>query len=299
LENADLVEIEEDEEYRVRSAVVSAIACVRAKDGLTPPSVIQFLETILESEDAEMLANIVYDDENRIIEETFLKAKAGKGAVGDEMDPVPIAPPPLSYSSSMLVADALLALCHVNAIPAVITDPTTGISITSTGEHPMNRLFKVARNWLEWELYRENIRLEIAESIDSGISGNCHDGIAACAVIAMSNIAILVLSTTDTSIESTDSSSSSFQLLQDAASVKFYLDVLDNVPVRNDLTRAACAQALSCICCASDRLEQDKVEPVGLLISLEMLLTRILGTYKVSRKSTLVTGDFTDLILSL
>jgi hypothetical protein len=285
LENAELVEVEEDEEYRVRSAVVTSIACIRAKDGLTPVSVIQFLETILESDDAEMLANIVYDDENRIIEESFLKAKAAKGAVGDESDPVPIAPPPLSYSSSMLVADALLALCHVNATPAVITDPTTGISIPSTGEHPMNRLFKVARNWLEWELYRENIRLEVAASIDAGISGNCHDSIAACAIISMSNIAILMLSTTDASVENRTASSSSKHLLQEAASMKFYLDILDNEPVRNDLTRAACAQALSCICCASDRLEQEKVEPVGLLISLEILLDRILGTYRVSRKS--------------
>jgi len=41
LEDADEVEMEEDEEYRVRSAVVTAIASIRAKDGMTPPLAIQ------------------------------------------------------------------------------------------------------------------------------------------------------------------------------------------------------------------------------------------------------------------
>ena len=90
-----------------------------------------------------------------------------------------------NYVSSMLVADALLAICHVNAMPAIFTDPATGKTVQSTGAHPLSRLIKAARSWLEWELYRENIRQELAHETPSGVSGNCQDVIAACAVIAL------------------------------------------------------------------------------------------------------------------
>jgi hypothetical protein len=277
LECAEVVELEEDEEYRVRSAVVTSIACIRAKDGLTPTVAIKFLETVLESEDAEMVGNIVFDDENRIIEEVYKNSMARKGLERSDDDPIQTEPP-LSYCSSQLVADTLLALCHVNAMPAVFTDPASGKSIQSTGEHPMYRLFKVARSWLEWELYRENIRFEIAESTNTGISGNCYDTIAACAIIAISNMVILIQSTTDVLVSNKNGTTSNTnELIQPVASSKFYIDIFDSEPIRNDLTRAACAQALSCICCAADRLEMDNVEPVGLLTSLEFLLDRIIG----------------------
>jgi hypothetical protein len=268
LETAVELELEEDEEYRVRSAVVTAIASIRAKDGLTPTAAIKFLETLLESEDAEMVGNIVYEDENRIIRETYKDARAQKGF--DNRDDANS--PSFSYCSSQLVADTLLALCHVNAMPAVFVDPTTGRSIQAKGEHPLYKLFKIARSWLEWELYRETIRFEIAESTHTGISGNCYDTVAACSIIAISNLVILIQSTTDVPENDTD------ELIRPVTCAKFYIEIFDSEPIRNDLTRAACAQALACICCAADRLEVENVEPVGLLSSLEFLLDRIIGT---------------------
>ena len=280
LEAADVIELEEDEEYRVRSAVVTAIASIRAKDGLTPTAAIKFLETLLESEDAEMDGNIVYEDENRIIQETYKEARAQKGldSIGDPNQ----SEPSLSYCSSQLVADTLLSLCHVNAMPPVFVDPTTGKVVQSKGEHPMYRLFKLARTWLEWELYRENIRFEMANATQTGISGNCYDAVAACSIIAISNMVILMQSTTDASLPDNErASSSTDELIRPVASATFYSEIFDSDPIRNDLTRAACAQALSCICCAADRLEMDNVEPVGLLTSLEFLLDRIIGTITV------------------
>ena len=276
LGTAEVIELEEDEEYRVRSAVVTAIASIRAKDGLTPTAAITFLETLLESEDAEMVGNIVYEDENRIIQETYKSARVQR-ALDNRHDPNQ-SEPSISYCTSQLVADTLLALCHVNAMPPVFVDPTTGKSVQSKGEHPMYRLFKIARSWLEWELYRENIRFEIAESSHTGISGNCYDTIAACSIIAVSNMVILMQSTTDDSSLNNDRAcSSTDDLIRPVASAKFYIEIFDSEPIRNDLTRAASAQALSCICCAADRLEIENVEPVGLLTSLEFLLDRIIG----------------------
>jgi hypothetical protein len=275
LERAEALELEEDEEYRVRSAVVIAIASIRAKDGLTPTAAIKFLETLLESEDAEMVGNMVYEDENRIIKETFKDARAQKG-YNNQDDPNQQSEPSFSYCSSQLVADTLLSLCHVNAMPPVLVDPTTGRSIQSKGEHPMYKLFKIARSWLEWELYRENIRFELAASTHTGLSGNCYDTVAACAIIAISNLVILMQSTTDAAL--LDRSNSSVdELIRPVTGAKFYIEIFDSEPIRNDLTRAACAQALSCICCAADRLEMENVEPVGLLSLLEFLLDRIIG----------------------
>ena len=53
LEEADQIDVEEDEEYRVRSTVITAISCIRAKDGMTPPGALTFLEEVLEAVDAE------------------------------------------------------------------------------------------------------------------------------------------------------------------------------------------------------------------------------------------------------
>ena len=140
----------------------------------------------------------------------------------------------------MLVADALLALCHVNSMLAIITDPTTGKTVQSSAVHPLSRLMKAARSWLDWELYRENIRLERAQETQSGVSGNCYDVIASCAMIALSNLAILIQSTTDVSskesppLSGTEASSQN-DLLEDVSSAKFYIDIFDSQPHRNDL----------------------------------------------------------------
>lgn len=294
LESAEAVEVEEEKEYRVRSAAVIAVACIRAKDGLTPQVAIKFLETVLESEDAEMVGNLVYDDEQLVIEETFKTMNARIGSEVSRVDGDTDKPEqPLSYVSSTLVADALVAICHVNAMPAIFTDPATGKSVQSTGAHPLSRLMAAARSWLEWELYRENIRLELAHETQSGISGNCHDSIAACAVIAVSNLAILIQSTSDEHSKDGPSATSPGAIglltVKDVAAAKFYIETFDSEPRRNDLTRAACAQALACVCCAADRFERALVEPVGLLASLEFLLDRIIGMWhRRSEKGSLV-----------
>ena len=279
LKAAEAVEIEEDEEYRVRSSVVTAMACVRAQDGQTPPLALQFLETVLDSEDAEMVTNLVFSNEELLIEETFKKLKArvsvdSPDTEDEEANEDKKSTPPLSYVSSMLVADALLALCHVNAMHDIITDPTTGKTVQSSAPHPLSRLTNLARGWLEWELYRENIRSEVAGKIQSGISGNCYDVIAPSAIIALSNLAILKQSTTDAGDGNPDEEEG---LSPDVTSAKYYADIFDSSPYRNDLTRAASAQALCCICCAAVRFEKAGTEPVGLLTCLEFLLDRING----------------------
>jgi hypothetical protein len=279
LEAAESIELEEDEEYRVRTAVVTAVAGIRAKDGLTPPVAVKFLETVLETEDAEMEGSLVYNNEQQLIEEIFKKAQArigGESSISDSnLDDQGNSQPSLSYVSSMLLADTLLATCQVNAVPTVFTDPASGNLVQSKGAHPLSRLLKAASSWLEWELYRENIRLELANETRCGISGNSQDTVAACAILAVSNLAIHIQSTTETPLA--EDASEVDILLKNVASARFYMDIFDSEPHRNDLTRAACAQAISCVCCAADRFEKGDSEPVGLLASLDFFLDRILG----------------------
>lgn len=286
LETAESVEIEEDEEYRVRSAVVTGIACIRAKDGMTPPLAVQFLEAVLESEDAEMAGSLAYTDEELLIGDLYKKNKATyKGNVSDsDEEMLPLnnkKSSSLRYLSSMLVADALMALCYVNSMPAIITDPTTGKTVQSSGSHPLSRLLKVARNWLDWELYRENLRLKVGQETQVGVSGNCHDLISCCAIVALVNVTILIQSTTDPfSIDSSKEDASEREKITEPSSGTFYTDIFDAQPQRNDLTRAAAAQAFVCICCAADRFENGPT--TGLLLSLEFLLERILGALHAS-----------------
>lgn len=274
LKEAESVEVEEDEEYRVRSSVVTAIACIRAQDGLTPPTAIRLLEKELDSEDAEMLTNLVYANEECLFEEIFktVQARSMVATDPDEKMNGNRDKPPIAFVSSMLIADTLLAVCHVNGIPDFITDPTTGQAIQSSVTHPLSHLMESARSWLEWELFREAIRLESAEQIQTGISGICYDVVAACAITALSNLVILIQSTTDSSTGSHQSN----RIAEDASS-KFYADIFDSDPPRNDLTRASAAQAYCCICCAADRFETPDKQPLGLLTSLVFLLRGING----------------------
>jgi hypothetical protein len=288
LEDAEDVEMEEDEEYRVRSAVTTAIASIRARDGFTPQLSIQFLETILESEDAEMVSNLVFPDEELMMEKARRKRKANKDSSSDEQfenEEAMRFSSARSYVSSFLIADTLLALCHVNLMPAVITDPTTGKLVQASGTHPLSRLLKAAKSWLQWELFRDKIRMEEERRCLSGIAGNCYDVATACAVIGLSNLCISIQSTTDYEAKTTTdhlgsntSGSRTFVTNDgDAACARYYLDIFDSKPYRSDHIRAACAQALTCICCAADRFEEDLVAPVGLLCALEFLLNRIIG----------------------
>jgi hypothetical protein len=263
----------------VRVAAVTAVASIRAKDGQTPSTAIRFLEAVLEAEDDNMMGNVVFPDDDMMVEKTFRKLKSGgyeKGnsdsddnSVDDELPT-----PSLSYISSQLVADTLLALCHVNASPTVYTDPSTGKSIHSTGRHPVAKLMELAKGWLDWEMYRETIRAEVNLATRTGIAGNCHDVIAACAIVSLSSLAILRQSTTHSIPE--DNKSKSRDPLDVLTTAKYYMDIFDSKPQRNDHTRAAAAQAVACICCAADRFEVESIPALGLLTALEFLLDRII-----------------------
>lgn len=287
LDEAEDAEVEEDEEYRVRSAVVTAIASIRAKDGYTPTVAIKFLETILEAEDAEMVGSIVYPEEELLAQKKFNRVKTRNNRNEEKGDMFGISLPILSNISSALIADALLALCHLNAAPRIYKDPSTGKVVQSKGLHPVSRLISITKDWLQWELYREDIRMEVERNVLSGLLSRCHDRIAACAIISLCNLIILKQSTMDSEEQTImrESSSdvdfddltkeSSNDQLDEAATAKFYKDILFATPSRNDLTRAASAQALACICCAADRFEKGDW-PLGLLTALELLLDVIL-----------------------
>ena len=67
IEHAYSTEREEDEEYRVRSAVVTAIASVRAMDGMSPPLVLDVLHKILQSDDESSPVTLNNIEEERLI----------------------------------------------------------------------------------------------------------------------------------------------------------------------------------------------------------------------------------------
>ena len=289
LEEVDEVEVEEDEEYRVRSAVLTAIASVRAKDGMTPAVAVEFLESILDEVDSEMVGNLVSPDEEVVLgkKRRKLNEEDSKEESFDDLNDGVI--PSMPYVSSMLVADALLALCHINVSPALITDPVTGKPVQSTSKHPVSKLMETSRRWLDWELYRERIRAEMESESLTGLSGVCYDTIASSAIAALSSLAILRQSTTDeqvalkkkVEIKVGDSEAESAEKLhhnrlQEATTADFYIKIFDSKPQRSDVTRAACAQAMTCICCAADRFENESKKPVGLLFALEFILERIL-----------------------
>ena len=272
LEGAEAVELEECEEYRVRSACITAVACIKAKDGQTPSLAIELLEAILESSDAETSGNLVYSDKEKVIRDAF--KRAGATMNDDVTRNLGASRPSLSFNQSLLLADTLLALCYVRAKPALITDPETGKQVEASGTHPLSRLVKSARNWLDWELLAENLRIEDEQELNTGVGGNFSDVTTACAIIGLSNLAVTIKSTTNYEKMA--------ECVGDAATGAFYLDILDRRPLRSDSTRAAAAQAFLSICCATDRFEVNGMEPVGLLTGLEQVLARIVGTFVVA-----------------
>lgn len=234
-----------------------------------------------------MVGNLVYPDEELMAEKNFRQMKADKSDEGDDDDDNDEEwTPSLSFVSGMLVADALLALFHVNVSPAMIMDPTSGKFIQASGQHPATRLLEVAGGWLEWELYREKIREEIAADDMTGIGGNCHNVIAPCAVLALAHLAIMRQCTSDASAaeEKPTGDSSPANGVNKFATAKFYVDLFDSKTLRNDMTRAACAQALACIYCAADRLEKEIATSLGLLSALEILLDRLIGKPRAYRE---------------
>lgn len=261
------IEIEEDEEYRVRSAAVQAIASIRADDGTTPPAVLRFLEEILASGDSSMVSGSV-SRELDIDRHRLSDKKANELKNTAELDFVP----------SVVVADVLLALCSVNASIALVVDPSSE-KVLQPGagvEHPSLPLISASHRWLEWELYRESIRMEAEATSLSGVGGGTHSTVAACAVTALCYLCILKQSTTDLEQDGAPTKDSE-NVLNMASSAQYYINIFDGLPLRSDVTRAACAQAVACMYCATDRLTAPSRECVGLLSALEFLLDRILG----------------------
>jgi hypothetical protein len=274
---AEEIDIEEDEEYRVRSAVVTAISSVRAKDGMTPKVVLKFLEAILNSGDASMVGTLETQEEDEMLSEVAQQRKKKKeGAkLQARVDIRDGKINSLTYVPSMILADALLSLCNINVRPDQTIDPTTGNQIQSKGIHPVTPLLESSRRWLEWELYRESIRLETSRDTLTGVGEGCHDTIASCALLSLSYLSILRQVTTNIAM--------AIDVLgvkngiDPASTAQFYINVFDEKPVRTDVTRAAAAQAIACVCCAADRVDDESSVPLGLLTSFEFLLDRING----------------------
>ena len=287
IEFADEIEIEEDEEYRVRAACVTAIASIRAKDGMTPPSVIEFLEDVLVSGDKAAVGSLLLhheEDKLKRKQSRSLRDMTHRRLVGPNDDDVSNLP----YVSLSLVAEALLALCYVNARPQSDFDPTTGRPIQVKTEHPIAPLMKSCRSWLDWDLERERIRTEANGGNLSGVGDACNTNIAPCAITALCHMTLLKQCTTtvvgnsdltkDGDFASGSKRKSGVDELDESSTAQFYINIFDDRRVaKADAVRAAAAQAVACICCAADRNDTPNTEPMGLLLSLEFMLDRILG----------------------
>lgn len=302
IELAEAVQFEEDEEYRVRSAVITAIASIRAKDGRTPPAVIRFLTNILSSGDGSISGNIIPPSEDSLVRKKRLRRSIDQEDKGDDdqadssdwTEDLMDAP----YVSATSLADSLLALCHVNVRPAQPDDPAVGgpgtTSIPSF-QHPILPLMALCHRWLEWDLYREDVRLEAEADTMTGVGSGCYSTVSACAITALVSLALLRQSTSDAGPaevpaaadikHNASSGSPSKRKIHDddnhhtkaeqASTARYYAEIFDSRPVRADATRAAAAQAVTCICCAADRLNDQSTDSLGLLTALEFLLDRI------------------------
>jgi len=301
IEVADAIQFEEDEEYRVRSAVVTAIASIRAKDGRTPPAAIRFLTNILSSGDGSIAGNVIPPNEDSLVRKKRLRRSIDQEENGDEdqadgsdwAEDIMNAP----YVSATSLADSLLALCHVNVRLAQLDDPAVGGPTTSTpsSQHPILPLMALCHRWLEWDLYREDVRLEAEADTMTGIGSGCYSTVSACAITALVSLALLRQSTSDAGLPEVpaaeeikrdgSSGSPSKRKVRDddnhhtkaeqASTAKYYAEIFDSRPLRADTTRAAAAQAVTCICCAADRLNDQSTDSLGLLTALEFLLDRI------------------------
>ena len=292
IERAIEIEPEEDEEYRVRSSVVIAIACCRAKDGQTPPLVLSFLEEILQGDDDCAVTNLLTLEEGQLIrkkkapkiheqeesltgEDTMVIAERN---LFEEINDIP-------YTTSSLIAETLLSLCYINASPSLIEDPTTGKISQSKANHPVIPLMQLCYRWLQWDLYKEDIRLESEMANKTGIGK--FSVIAPCAITGLCSLALLRQVTTDSDTDTaklTDTNKKRMQesisrMIDDATSVQYYIDIFNARPIRSDAIRAAAAQAITCLCCAVDRNETDD-DARGLLKALQFLLECILGKFK-------------------
>jgi len=286
-----------DEEYRVRSATITAIASIRAKDGQTPPSVLQFLESLLVSKDGAALEKISTAKDSTLLHSAKRARRIENIDMAESDDDedfvveqkISDAP----YVSSQVMAEALLALCHVNCRPAVI-EVSSGVAVQVHVAHPILPLMEACHRLVEWELYKESIRLQSNANSFSIVGENSFTSTAACGITALSQLAILRNCTSNLSrneplerrnkdpqvgLSSGDKRKESAKHSDKASSSQFYVDIFDENPHRSDIVRAAAAQAVVCICCAADRLKRKKSETFGLLTALEFLMNRIIGTF--------------------
>lgn len=292
IEVADAVQFEEDEEYRVRSVVITAIASIRAKDGSTPPAAIRFLTSILSSGDGSISGNVIPPYEDSLVRKKRLRRSIDQEEKGedDQADGSDWAEDIMdaAYVSATTLADSLLALCHVNVNPAQLDDP-------AASQHPVLPLMALCHRWLEWDLYREDVRLEAEADTMTGVGSGCYSTVSVCAITALVSLALMRQSTSevapakvpaaeDIKHDASSVSPSKRKVRDDdnhhtkaeqASTAKYYAEIFDGRPVRADATRAAAAQAITCICCAADRLNDQYVDSLGLLTALEFLLDRI------------------------
>lgn len=277
IEFADEVEIEEDEEYRVRSSCITAIASIRAQDGMTPPAVLNFLQEVLVSGDKAAHGSLLLPKEEELLKKKQEQALNDELAnirriIGPNDDDVSNLP----YVSLSLVADALLALCNVHVRQS---------EFNVNEEHPIIPLMETCRSWLDWDLERLRIKIVKNKAHVTGFGEACQSNIAPCAITALCHMAILKqissISSADEpqNIDSTVGSKRKIgqSKLDEPTRAQFYVDIFNAQPSLPDATRAAAAQAFVCICLAADRSEGTVKEPLGLLTSLEFLLDGILG----------------------
>ena len=254
IEFADEVEIEEDEEYRVRSACITGIASIRAQDGMTPRAVIEFLGEVLRSGDKAAVGTLLLPQE-----EEQLKKKQAQ-ALEDEAhsrriiclndDDVSNSP----YVSLSLVSDVLLALCYVHVRP----QSDFGVTAKRTVS-PILPLMKLSLEWLDWDLERMRIRTKSQADL-TGIGDACNATVGPCAITALCHMALLKQSTTSSvgsdkatgGMGDNDSVLGAKRKPEESAldkttTAQFYLDIYDDRFVREDTIRAAAAQAVVCI----------------------------------------------------
>jgi len=243
------------------------------------------LEVILQSGDAFAIPNIISIQEGRLIRKKRMRKSKSESQIGNDNTSVGEENIlsedlyDLPYESSTLVADSLLSLCNINARPAPVEDPTTGKQYQSTAPHPCIPLLETCYRWLEWDLYKEDIRIEAETETLSGIGGN--SVLSACAITALCHLALLRQTTTETITESgtndeTTPKKKVDNVLENAISTVYYAEIFDSRPLRVESTRAAAAQAILCLACGADRMKDFKDEPLGLLSGLEFSLERII-----------------------
>jgi hypothetical protein len=315
------VEREEDEEYRVRSAVITAIASIRAKDGQTPPMVMDFLEQLLPVCDGAVFATCT-EGGNLQRQYKGMVETAPLKVVGLALDEILAFRnvDDLEHIASVLVADTLLSLCYVNITPdkprdltdVIMNSPVVGMDVVGRQEsmskglsslpqppkrHPAQTLIDMCQQWLDWALYQEATAREVEAETLTGVGEGSFSIIAPSAISALMSLALLKQSTTK-EIKRSKTSSKGDKLaasaeeievqdvapdyvdpqLEKAATANYYLGIMDAVPTRSDVTRAAAAQAIACVCCAADRRKSGGAEALGLLSALELLMTRVNGT---------------------